>query len=228
MTDQTILITGASGGIGSAIATEFASAGWRTVLCGRSDEQLESTANTASAAGGTPVPRSVDVRDEDEVRAAFEETIPDTLDVLVPAAAVAPYNPGDQPLDEESSEDTKVVLDTNAYGLFVTIREGLGFMPHDGRVLVPSGSVAREPSPGMGSYAASKAAAEAFAHGFAVDVEQTIGVVDPGLVATELTGEKGRDPTDIAAMFRWAALECSSEKIDGEIVGLREWKQATR
>jgi len=115
----------------------------------------------------------------------------------------------------------RTILITGASG-------GFGFMPQDGDVLVPSGSVARPPDPWMGSYAASKAAAEAFAHGFAADVDQTVGVVDPGLVATDLTGQKGRDPTDVAGMFRWAALECPSEKIDGGIVGLREWKRATR
>jgi NAD(P)-dependent dehydrogenase (short-subunit alcohol dehydrogenase family) len=146
------------------------------------------------------------------------------LDVLVPVAAVVANNPGNQPLDKESSEDTKVVLDTNAIELFVTIRESLGSMPQDGRVLVPSGSLAREPSSGMGNYVVSKAAAAAFA----TDVDQTVRVVDLGFVATEYIDEKGRGPTDVAGIFRWAALESPSKTIDGDIVGLREWKQSTR
>lgn len=228
MTHRTILVTGASGGIGSAVAEAFAGDGWRTVLCARSEEGLESTAQAVSAAGGTPVVRPLDVRDEEAVFDALLETIPETLEVLVPAAAVMPHAPGERPLQEEYYEDLRTVLDTNVYGLFAVIREALQFMPPDGRVLVPSGAVARDPKPGMGAYAPSKAAAEALARGFAVDVDQVVGIVDPGLVATALTGGTGRDPADVAELFRWAALECPAEDLDGQIVGLREWKQATR
>lgn len=228
MTDRTALITGASGGIGSAVAETFAAEGWRVVLCARSEAALESTARAVSDAGGTPVVRPVDVRDEDEVFHALSETVTDALEVLIPAAAVMPHAPGERPLDEERHEDARTVLDTNVYGLFAVIREALQFMPPGGRVLVPSGSVARDPKPGMGAYAPSKAAAEAIARGFAVDVDQPVGVVDPGLVATDLTGGKGRDPAGVADMFRWAALECPAEELDGEIVDLRKWKQATR
>jgi len=228
MTDPTVLLTGASGGIGSAVAEAFAAEGWRTVLCARSEAALESTAEAVSAAGGTPVVRPLDVRDENEVFLALSETVDDGLDVLVPAAAVMPHAPGARPLDEERHDEARTVLDVNAYGVFAVIREGLQFMPPDGRVLVPSGSVARDAEPGMGTYAASKAAAEAFARGFAVDADQSVGVVDPGIVATDLTGGKGRDPADVADMFRWAALECPADDLDGAVVGLREWKQATR
>ncbi|WP_254861652.1 SDR family NAD(P)-dependent oxidoreductase [Halovivax gelatinilyticus] len=228
MTDRTILLTGASGGIGSVVAEAFAGDGWRTVLCARSREALESTAQTVSAAGGTPVVRPLDVRDEDEVFNALLETIPESLDVLVPAAAVMPHAPGERPLQEEHYEDVRAVLDTNVYGLFAVIREALQFMRPDGRVLVPSGSVARDPKPGMGAYAPSKAAVEALARGFALDIDQSVGIVDPGFVATNLTHGKGRDPASVAELFRWAALECPAGDLDGNIVGLREWKQATR
>lgn len=228
MTDRTVLITGASGGIGSAVAEEFATGGWRTVLCGRSEDALGATAEAVSAAGGTPAVHHVDVRDETEVFYALAESVPETLDTLIPAAATMPHAPGERPLEEERYEDVQTVLDTNVYGLFAVIRESLEFMSQEGRILVPSGSVAREPTPGMGMYAPSKAAAEGLARGFAADVDQTVGVVDPGVVATGLTDGKGRDPSDIAGMFRWAALECPSGDLDGEIVGLREWKRATR
>jgi NAD(P)-dependent dehydrogenase (short-subunit alcohol dehydrogenase family) len=228
MSTDTVLITGAGGGIGAAVAEVFAGEGWRTVLCGRSEKSLESTADAVSAAGGTPVVRSLDVRDEDEVFDTLTATITDTLDVLIPAAAVMPHPPGERPLDEERYEDVQTVLDTNVYGLFAVIREALQFMAPDGRVLVPSGSVARDPTPGMGMYAPSKAATEAIARGFAADVDQSVGIVDPGIVATDLTNGKGRDPAGVAAMFWWAAIECPAEDLDAEILGLREWKQATR
>ena len=53
--------------------------------------------------------------------------------------------------------------------------------------------------------------------------------MDPGQVITELSGkETGREPADVAPLFVWAALEAPAETVDGEVVGLREWRQATR
>ena len=64
--------------------------------------------------------------------------------------------------------------------------------------------------------------------GFAVDLEQIVGIVDPGLVATEVTGGQGRAPDDVAPMFLWAATDCLAEDLDGAVVDLRTWKKATR
>jgi NAD(P)-dependent dehydrogenase (short-subunit alcohol dehydrogenase family) len=80
----------------------------------------------------------------------------------------------------------------------------------------------------MGAYAISKAGAEALVRGFATDLDQTVGVVDPGLVATEVTGGQGRDPEDVAPMFLWAATDCPTADLDGQVVDLRTWKKATR
>jgi len=228
MIDGTVLITGASGGIGTAVAEEFGAEGWRTILCARSEGDLETTAAAVEGAGGTPVVRRLDVREENDVFMALSETVEDGLDVVIPAAATMPHGPGQRPLDEERYEDFRSVMDTNVYGLFAVVREALQFISPEGRVLVPSGSVAREPAEGMGAYAVSKAAAEGLVRGFSADVDQPVGVVDPGIVATDLTGGKGRDPADVGGMFRWAALECPAENLDGSVVDLRQWKKATR
>ncbi len=121
----------------------------------------------------------LDVREENDVFLALSEAVPGALDVVVPAAATMPHPPGERPLDEERYDDVRTVLDTDVYGLFAVIRESVQFMAPDGRVLVPSGSVAREPTPGMGAYAVSKAAAEGLARGFAADVDQTAGLGRP-------------------------------------------------
>jgi len=113
----------------------------------------------------------------------------------------------------------------NVYGLFVTLREAVQFMPPDGRILIPSGSVAREPIEGMGAYSVSKAGAEGIARGFAADAEQTVGIVYPGIVATELTNDKGRDPESVADIFVWAATECPADQLNGDVIDLADWKQ---
>ncbi|KPN30089.1 hypothetical protein SY89_00811 [Halolamina pelagica] len=74
----------------------------------------------------------------------------------------------------------------------------------------------------------SKAAAEAVTRQFAVETEHTIGVVDPGVVASDLTGGQGRAPEDVVGLFRWAATDAPAEELDGQRLGLAEWKRATR
>jgi len=157
MTDGTVLITGASGGIGTAVAEEFGTEEWRTILCARSEGGLETTAAAVERAGGTPVVRTLDVREENDVFMALSETVESGLDVVIPAAGTMPHGPGERPLDEERYEDFRSVMDTNVYGLFAVVREALQFISPDGRVLVPSGSVAREPTEGMGAYPVSDA-----------------------------------------------------------------------
>lgn len=224
MAEQTVLITGASGGLGTAIATAFGEEGAHLVLCARSEEPLAETAEQVRQAGGTTTVAPVDVRDED---ALFETLLdaPGPIDVLVPAAGVNPEPPGEMPLTEESYDNVDDAMATNARGLFATLREGLQFTAGDGRVLVPSGNVAREPTEGMGAYAVSKAATEGIARGFAADAEQVVGILYPGIVATELTRGKGRDPEGVAEMFVWAATECPAEELDGSVVDLRDWKR---
>ncbi|WP_299267343.1 SDR family NAD(P)-dependent oxidoreductase [Halorientalis sp.] len=228
MTDSTVLVTGASRGIGAAVAETFGSAGWRVVLCSRSRSELEDVAAAVSDAGGTPVVKPLDVTDADEFYVSLLEAVDSALDVVIPAAATTTGPPGQQPLDEETHEGLRAVMDTNVYGVFAVIRESLQFMPEDGRVLVPSGSVAREPVEGMGAYGVSKAAVEGVARSFAADAKQTVGIVDPGLVATELTDQQGRDPQEVAELFRWAGTECAAPELNGAVVGLKKWKQATR
>jgi len=55
-----------------------------------------------------------------------------------------------------------------------------------------------------------------------------VGIVDPGVVATDLTGGQGRDPEDVVGLFEWAATEVDAEELNGERLGLSEWRRATR
>lgn len=228
MADSTILVTGASRGIGAAVAETFGSAGWRVVLCSRSRAELKDVAAAVSNAGGTPVVKPLDVTDADEFYLSLLEAVDSSLEIVMPAAAITTGQIGQRPLNEETHEGFRETMETNIYGVFAVIRESLQFMPEDGRVLVPSGSVAREPVEGMGAYGVSKAAVEGVARSFAADVKQTVGVVDPGLVATELTGRQGRDPEEVADLFLWAGTECAAQDLNCGVIGLKKWKQETR
>ena len=226
MDDTTVVLTGGSRGIGAACVRTFAREGARVVACARETEAIEAMADEFEAVHAV----RADVRDEYDVERLMESAarIGGTIDVVVANAGVNHGTPGEMPLDGESYTRFDDTLRTNVRGVFTTVTEAVPHLADDARILVTSGSVAREAKPGMGAYAVSKAGAEALARGFAADLDHPVGVVDPGLVATDVTGGQGRNAEDVAPMFLWAVTDCPAEDLDGAIVDLRAWKKATR
>jgi NAD(P)-dependent dehydrogenase (short-subunit alcohol dehydrogenase family) len=230
MNDSTVVVTGASRGIGAAVGREFASNGAYVILCARELADVEAVAADIEDAGGTVSAVRADVRDEFDMERLMETAsrFGDGIDVVVANAGVYHGTPGETPITEESYSAFDDHLRTNTRGVFTTIREALPHLNEGARVLVPTGAIARKPKHGVGSYAVSKAGAEAVVRQFAVDTELVVGCVDPGQVATDLSGPAGRDPADVAPLFTWAATDCPAETLTGQVVGLKEWKQATR
>jgi NAD(P)-dependent dehydrogenase (short-subunit alcohol dehydrogenase family) len=230
MDGQTAVVTGASRGIGAAVARSFADAGAHVVICARDQEGLDTVAAEIRERGGTATALRTDVRDEFDVERLMERAAREGggVDCVVANAGVYHGDPGGTPLSEESYAAFDDHLRTNARGVFSTVRESLPHLTQDARVLVSSGAIAREPKPGFGSYAVSKAAAEAVAFRFSADIEQAVGVVDPGQVATDLTDGRGHDPADAATQFRWAASEADPETVDGAVLDRRTYREATR
>ncbi|MEF8813919.1 MAG: SDR family oxidoreductase [Halovenus sp.] len=229
MDGDTAVVTGASRGIGEAVARAFAAAGAHVVICAREKDEIEQVAEGIREEGGRATATRADVRDQFDVERLMEKAsaVGDGIDIVVANAAVYHGETGGTPLSAESYAAFDDHLRTNARGTFATIREAIPHLSDDARVLVASGSVAREPHPGYGSYAVSKAAAEAIARGFAADTDHAICVVDPGQVATSLSGGRGHDPEDVAEQFRWAAVDAPADAIDGEIIDRRDWRSAT-
>ena len=258
--DLTVAITGATSGIGRAVAEAFVDEGAFVAVSGRDGAAVDRTvaalngegdeaggegedgdggdgetdagsASDADAERGTAWGDRVDVRDEFDLERFFERVAREAgpVDVVFANAGVFHGAPGESPTTELSYADYDDTMRTNARGVFATITEAAPHLAEDARVVVPSGAVAAESKPGMGAYAVSKAAAEAVARGFAADLDATVGVVDPGLVATDLTGkDRARDPESVAPLFVWAATEAPAEELNGGRLGLREWKSATR
>jgi NAD(P)-dependent dehydrogenase (short-subunit alcohol dehydrogenase family) len=260
--DLTVAITGATSGIGRAVAEAFVDEGAFVAVSGRDGEAVDRTVaalngegddgdgregdgaggddgagigggdgEAATADRGTAWGDRVDVRDEFDLERFFERVAREAgpVDVALANAGVFHGAPGERPTTEVTYADYDDTMRTNARGVFATVSEAVPHLADDARVVVPSGAVAAESKPGMGAYAVSKAAAEAVARGFAADLDATVGVVDPGLVATDLTGkERARDPEGVAPLFVWAATEAPAEDLNGGRLGLREWKSATR
>ncbi|MFB6125831.1 MAG: SDR family oxidoreductase [Halolamina sp.] len=228
MDERTVVVTGASRGIGAAMVEEFTSRGAHVVCCARSEADLDDVAGDRDEVTAV----AADVRDEYDVERLMEEAAragPEPgIDHVVANAAVNHGDPGKTPLDGVSYTVFDDAMRTNVRGAFATVKEAVPHLTDDARVLIPSGEVAREPTAGMGAYAVSKAGAEAVARGFAADLDQPVGVVDPGYVATDLSGGKGRDPEDVAEMFVWAATEADADDLDGGVLELKSWLKEKR
>ena len=229
MDEPTVVVTGANGGIGAAVARAFAAEGARVVVCARERDALGAIVADVEERGGAAEAVRADVRDEFDVERLMEVAARASgeIDAVVACAGVYHGEPGETPLTAESYAAFDDAMRTNARGVFATVSEAVPHLADGARVLVPSGAVARKAVPGYGSYAVSKAAAEAVVRGFAAELDRPVGVVDPGQVATDLTGGEGRDPDDVAGLFVWAATEAPADDLDGEILGLKEWRTAT-
>ncbi|MGB0954211.1 MAG: SDR family NAD(P)-dependent oxidoreductase, partial [Planctomycetota bacterium] len=169
---QTVLITGASSGIGLACAEAFAAAGARLLLCARRKERLRDLTKRLEEEHGTEILAfALDVRD----RAAVEESfasMPEAwraIDILVNNAGLSR---GLEPLQEGSYSDWDEMLDTNVKGLLNVSRTLLpGMIARGGGQLINIGSIAgHEVYPGGAVYCASKHAVDAITKGLRIDL----------------------------------------------------------
>jgi len=230
MDETTVVVTGASRGIGRALATALGADGAHVVLCSRDQGAVEEVAEAVRADGGEATAVRADVRDEYDAERLMEAAASagGEIDAVVANAGVYHGEAGETPLSTESYSAFDDHMRTNVRGVFATIREALPHLADDARILVSSGSIARDPYPGFGSYAVSKAGAEAVARGFSEDTDHVVGIVDPGQVETALTVGQGHDPEDVAPQFRWALTEADPDELDGEVLDRRAWRKAQR
>ncbi|MEI6557843.1 MAG: SDR family NAD(P)-dependent oxidoreductase [Rhodospirillaceae bacterium] len=182
---RTILITGATGGFGRAIAARFAGLGDRLVLAGRTRQRLEALADELP---GVPVHLlAFDIRDRAAVEAAVAGLPPDfaALDVLINNAGLAL---GAGPAQSASLDDWERMIDTNNRGVVVMTRLMLPGMIARGRGhIITIGSVAGNwPYPGGHVYCATKAFVKQFSLALRADLQGTgvrVTNIEPGMVA---------------------------------------------
>lgn len=199
----TVLVTGASAGIGAACARSFAAAGANLVLVARRRERLESLAARLEREHGTRSHLlSLDVRDAGTVTqllAQLHDAAGDP-DVVVNNAGVAR---GVDPLQDGDVRDWDEMIDTNVKGLLYVTRAVLPGMIDRGRGhIINIGSIAgHQTYPGGGVYSATKHAVNAITRSLRMDLLGTpirVSTVDPGLVETEFSEVRFRGDSDRA------------------------------
>ena len=238
MTDlknKIVFITGASAGIGEAIARRFAEAGAKLILAARRIERLEALTKELGIAAHLI---KLDVRDQEKVNSAIEN-LPDewqAIDILVNNAGLSR---GLDKLYEGNPEGWNQMIDTNVKGLLYVSRAVLpGMVSRGGGHVINIGSIAgHELYPGGNVYCATKFAVKALTKGMLIDLVDTpirVTSIDPGLVETEFSqvrfwGDKERastvykgykplEATDIADAVVWAATRPAHVQIAEMIV----------
>ena len=178
------LVTGASRGIGRAIATRLASQGAKVVAAARGDNAREA-ADAIVAAGGAAEPLTLDVTESESIEAAVSGVLErhGRVDILVNNAGIT----RDQLMLRLKRGDWDAVLATNLTSAFTLTQAVLKPMIRQraGRIICISSVVGQAGNAGQANYAASKAGLIGFAKSIAQEVASrniTVNVVAPGLI----------------------------------------------
>ncbi len=218
------LVTGASRGIGAAIARALARDGWSVGVNFRQDQDgAEAVVKSIEHDGGSAAAVQADVRDPqaaERLFGALESKFDRPVLTLVNNAGVRHDDLGASLRDEEWSD----VLDTNLTAAFRLTRRALRPMlrARKGRIVNISSVVGLRANPGQANYAAAKAGLVAMTKTIAVEVARrgiTVNAVAPGLIESEMTADldgglldavparRAGTPEEVAACVRFLASE---------------------
>jgi 3-oxoacyl-[acyl-carrier protein] reductase len=220
------VVTGASRGIGAAIARALAADGWPVAVNYRNGRaEAEAVVSEIEAAGGRAIPVQGDVADPaatEEIVATTERELAPVL-VLVNNAGVT----GDGPSMTISDDAWRQVVETNLFGAFWLTRRVLRRMMRVryGRIVNIASVVGQRGSAGQASYGASKAGLIGFTQSVAVEVARkgvTVNAVAPGWIETDMTAglpseakaaipaRRAGAPADVAGCVRFLASDAAA------------------
>ncbi|GAB2583427.1 SDR family oxidoreductase [Kribbella endophytica] len=210
---KVVLVTGASSGIGAAVAEHLAAAGHHVVAGARRTDRITELVDRVRASGGSITGRALDVTDRAEVEAFVAAAVAayGRVDVLVNNAGVMPLSRLDRLLVDEWDR----MIDVNVRGLLHGIAAALPvFQRQGGGHFVTVASIgAHQVSETAAVYCGTKYAAWAISEGLRLEVDPTIRVttISPGVVESELAGTI-TDPgaRDLMATYRAESIPPSA------------------
>lgn len=194
LTGRTAIVTGASRGIGRAIAMRLATSGAKVACVARTVEKLQETADAISAAGGQAEVHPCDVTDSAAVSKLVEELAEKWggIDILVNNAGITK----DTLIPRMSDEDWDTVLATNLRSVFLFTRAASLVMmrKRSGRIINISSVSGLIGNPGQANYSASKAGIIGLTRTVAQELASrkvTVNAICPGFIASEMTQALG-------------------------------------
>jgi 3-oxoacyl-[acyl-carrier protein] reductase len=194
LSNKTALVTGASRGIGAAIARRLAADGASVVITyTKGADAAARVVKDVESAGGKAIAIRADATDPEAVAAAVENTIKTfgRLDILVNNAGTAIP----KPFEEATLEELDRVVDINLRGVFIATQAALKHLQSGGRIISIGSCVGeRMMTPGLAAYSATKGAVKMFTQGLAREVGPrgiTVNNVQPGPIDTDLNPAAG-------------------------------------
>jgi len=229
--DKVVLVTGGGRGIGRAVALACAREGARLAICARTTPEIEKTVAEVRAMTAECEGWRCDVSLEDPVKELVQNTKAKfgSIDVLVNNAGVMTRASDAWELDVKKWDYTIAV---NLRGTFLVTRAVLPIMlqQRGGSIINVSSSIGRMAYPNFIAYSTSKWGLEGFSQALAAELRpQNIRVnsVDPGTVATKLTGFSGSKPESVTDVFVYLASD-ESKSVTGKVLSSSGWKSEVR
>lgn len=185
---RTVIVTGATSGIGRATARRFAADGSHVIACGRNRSALEEVEQEIKSQGGTSLALTVDVTVESEVQRAFDTAINQAgrLDVLVNAAG----HISNGSIEDTSLEAWDAMMNVNLRSVFYLMQLAAPHLIKTGGNIVNVSSVTGLRSfPGVLAYCVSKAGVDQLTRCAALELAAKgvrVNAVNPGVVVTEI------------------------------------------
>ncbi|NJR14504.1 MAG: 3-oxoacyl-[acyl-carrier-protein] reductase [Calothrix sp. CSU_2_0] len=232
---QVAIVTGASRGIGRAIALELSKQGAAIVVnYAASSGAADAVVDTITQAGGNAIALQADVSKADQVDALINAVMEkfSRVDILVNNAGIT----RDGLLLRMKPEDWQAVIDLNLTGVFLCTRAVSKIMlkQRSGRIISITSVAGQMGNPGQANYSAAKAGVIGFTKTVAKELASrgiTVNAVAPGFIATDMTSELGNtaeilkfiplarfgQPEDIAGMVRFLAADPAAAYITGQV-----------
>jgi 3-oxoacyl-[acyl-carrier protein] reductase len=211
--DKVAIVTGASRGIGAAIAKRLAAEGAKVAITyATGADAAASVVTTIKRTGGTAIAIQADATTAPAVTAAIEQVVATFggLDVLVNSAGTAIP----KKFEESTLADMDRVIDINLRGAFIATQAALKRMNNGGRIILIGSCVGeRMMTPGLVAYAATKGAIKMFAQGLAREVGDrgiTVNNIQPGPIDTDLnpaTGDWAVPQKALTALDRYGSVD---------------------
>jgi NAD(P)-dependent dehydrogenase (short-subunit alcohol dehydrogenase family) len=225
--DKVALITGGSRGIGKAIATHYAREGAKLALCARSGTELEQTVSELRGLGVEVEGWTCDVALEEPVQ-QFVVNVQKKfgrIDILVNNAGVM-TRPA--PITELDVKKWDYTIAVNLRGPFLVTQSVLPIMMEQkrGSIINVSSMIGRSAYANFIAYATSKWGLEGFTQTLAAEARSShvrVNSVEPGYVATKLTGYHGSKPESVTEVFVYLASD-ESTSVTGKMLSSSGWK----
>ena len=229
--DKIILVTGGGRGIGRAVAVACAREGARLALCARSAAELDKTVAEIRGWSAESTGWPCDVSSEEGVAELIAKVKQKfgRIDVLINNAGVMTRARAAWELEVTKWDYTIAV---NLRGVFLVTRAVLPLMIEQkgGSIINVSSAIGRMAYPNFIAYSTSKYGLEGFTQALAAELRSLrirVNSVDPGTVATKLTGFAGGKPESVTGVFVYLASD-ESKGVTGKMLSSSDWKSEMR